>query len=188
MSNLPTEAQPLQFTFANAHPLSALIIDQEPWFVAKEVASFLGYNLASDMTRMLDDDETDMHLVHTRSENGVEQNREVTIISESGLYACILRSKRPEAKTFRRWVTREVLPNIRKQGSYGAVSMKQSERIATRKLIIALASQMGTAKNQFAQHVLQTQIQDLVREIGGTLPDFGLIGAKAQFALQEAQA
>jgi hypothetical protein len=70
------------------------------------------------MVRMLDDDEAAPHNVGVRSENGVEQDREMTIISESGLYACILKSRRPEAKAFRKWVTGEVLPTLRKTGRY----------------------------------------------------------------------
>lgn len=72
------------------------------------------------MTRMLDEDEKGTHNLRIRSESGVEQDREMTIISESGLYACILKSRRAEAQTFRKWVTAEVLPTIRKTGKYEA--------------------------------------------------------------------
>lgn len=71
------------------------------------------------MTRMLDDDEAAPHIVGIRSQTGAVQNREVTIISESGLYACILKSRRPDAQRFRKWVTAEVLPAIRQTGHYG---------------------------------------------------------------------
>lgn len=90
----------------------------EPWFVATDVAGILGYRDASNMTRMLEEDEADTHIVSTSSESGCTQDREVTVISESGLYACILKSRRPEAKRFRKWVTSEVLPSIRKTGGY----------------------------------------------------------------------
>ena len=90
----------------------------DPWFVASDVAEVLGYRNGPDMTRMLDADEAAAHKVRSRSENGVEQDREMTVISESGLYACILKSRRPEAVDFRKWVTSEVLPAIRKTGKY----------------------------------------------------------------------
>lgn len=78
----------------------------------------LGYDHTPHATRLLDDDEADVHKVDSRSVNGVEQAREVSIINESGLYHLVLMSKKPEAKKFRKWVTEEVLPSIRKTGSY----------------------------------------------------------------------
>ena len=90
----------------------------EPWFVASDVARVLGYDHTPHATRLLDDDEADVHKVDSRSVNGVEQAREVSIINESGLYHLVLMSKKPEAKKFRKWVTEEVLPSIRKTGSY----------------------------------------------------------------------
>ena len=80
----------------------------EPLFVASDVANVLGYRDAHNMVRMLDDDEKGTQIVSTPG-----GDQELTIISESGLYACILKSRRPEAKTFRKWVTSEVLPALR---------------------------------------------------------------------------
>lgn len=86
----------------------------EPWWVAKDVADVLGYRMASDMARMLDDDERGTHKMRT-----VSGDQEMTIINESGLYSAILRSEKPEAKAFKKWITAEVLPAIRKTGTYG---------------------------------------------------------------------
>ena len=96
--------------------------DGEPWFVAADISRLLDYRIAGDMTRILDEDEAATHLMRIRSENGVTQDREVTIISESGLYHAILKSRKPEAKVFRRWVTQEVLPSIRKSGVFAVDS------------------------------------------------------------------
>jgi len=90
-----------------------IIKDGCPWFVAKDVADILGYREAKDMARNLDDDEKGAHIVPTL---GGEQ--EVLIINESGLYSAILRSRRKEAKDFRKWITSVVLPSIRKHGGY----------------------------------------------------------------------
>lgn len=108
---------PAIFAF-NAAAVRVFNIENAPWFMASDIASILGYRDAEKMTRMLDDDETDTHQVGIRSENGVTQQREVSIISESGLYNATFKSKRPEAKTFRKWVTSEVLPSIRQHGTY----------------------------------------------------------------------
>ena len=94
--------------------------DGEPWFVAADVARVLEFKDARDACRCLDDDEAAPHIMRCRSENGVEQNREINIINESGLYNLIFRSRKPEAKKFRKWVTAEVLPSIRKTGAYVA--------------------------------------------------------------------
>lgn len=85
----------------------------EPWFVASDLAKILGYRMASDMTRRLDDDEKGTRSVRTPS--GVQQ---MTIITEAGLYVAILGSKVEGAQRFKRWITHEVLPAIRKTGMY----------------------------------------------------------------------
>jgi len=108
----------IPFTF-ETHTVRSLLRDGDPWFVATDVANILGYSHVPHMLRMLDDDEADVHLTDSRSVNGVEQSRNISIINESGLYSVVLKSERPEAKRFKRWVTGEVLPAIRKTGSYG---------------------------------------------------------------------
>lgn len=95
------------------------VIDGEPWFVAKDVCMMLGIQNSRDtLSKVLDDDEAGVATIYTRSSNGVEQNREVGIINESGLYHLIFISRKPEAKAIRRWVTGTVLPSIRRTGSY----------------------------------------------------------------------
>ncbi|WP_333667940.1 Bro-N domain-containing protein [Acinetobacter guillouiae] len=108
------------FTFHNDYNVRIIDINGEFWFVAADVANALDYPSAPQMTRNLDDDEAAMHNLHIRSENGVEQSRPMTIINESGLYSAILKSRKPEAKKFKKWVTSEVLPTIRKTGKYEA--------------------------------------------------------------------
>lgn len=89
-------------------------IDGEPWFVGKDVAKILGYKDTSDAMRRHVDDEDKL----TRCFTDSGQKRELYIINESGLYSVIVSSKLPSAKRFKRWVTSEVLPVIRKTGSY----------------------------------------------------------------------
>ena len=86
--------------------------DGEPWFVARDVCEALELDLASG-ARGLDADEKGLHSVQTPG--GVQ---EVSVISEPGLYSLILRSRKAEAKTFKRWITHEVIPSIRKHGMY----------------------------------------------------------------------
>lgn len=90
----------------------------EPRWIASDVAKILGYRSAPDMTRNLRDRHAGTHIVRSRSANGVEQDREMLVITEAGLYAAVLKSRRPDAEAFQDWVTDEVLPSIRKHGAY----------------------------------------------------------------------
>lgn len=108
----------------------------EPWFVAKDVADILGYGKTEAMTRRMDDDEKDATICSTL---GGEQK--MTVINESGLYNAILGSSKPEAKAFRKWVTSEVLPAIRKDGGYIASRADETpEMIMARALQVAQAT------------------------------------------------
>lgn len=93
-------------------------INNEPYFVGKDVADILGYSNSKDaLSKHVDSD--DKQIIQ-RSQNATLDipNRGLTIINESGLYSLILSSKLPQAKEFKRWVTTEVLPTIRKHGAY----------------------------------------------------------------------
>lgn len=114
--------QIINFTFEN---LQVRIIDQDNnhWFVATDVCNILEIQNTSQALQALDDDEKSTTILCDVSLNGTKQNREVSIINESGLYALILRSRKAMQKgtvqhKFRKWVTSEVLPSIRKTGSY----------------------------------------------------------------------
>lgn len=100
--------------------IRAVMINGEPWFVGKDVAVALGYNDTDQALRNHVDTEDKL----TRKFNGSGQNREMIIINESGLYALIFGSKLPSAKKFKRWVTSEILPALRKTGHYEMPDIK----------------------------------------------------------------
>lgn len=116
-------AQVIPFDF-ETHEVRTLLIDDQPWFVAADVAAALNYRMASDMTRNLDDDEKGTQIVRTPQGKGRHNlptlggEQTLSVINESGLYSAILRSRKAEAKRFKKWVTAEVLPAIRKHGRY----------------------------------------------------------------------
>jgi prophage antirepressor-like protein len=88
----------------------------EPWFVGKDVAEILGYSNTRDaLSKHVDDEDKADVAIHDG-----RQNRNMTVINESGLYSLILSSKLPSAKEFKHWVTAEVIPSIRKTGKYSA--------------------------------------------------------------------
>jgi anti-repressor protein len=101
------------FTFAEAFPLRIIDIGGNPWFIASDVCTALGLGNTSKACERLDDDEK---LVSQLVIAG--QNRDVLLINESGLYNLVLTSNKPQAKPFKKWVTGDVLPSIRKTGGY----------------------------------------------------------------------
>lgn len=97
----------------NSKEIRIITIKGEPWFVAIDLCNLLGISDPSSALRRLDDDEK---LTRTLYWSG--QNRQMTIISESGMYSLVLTSRKEEAKKFKKWITSEVLPSIRKTGKY----------------------------------------------------------------------
>lgn len=105
------------FTY-NDSRVRTIEINGEPWFVLKDVCEILGIENHKDLSKRLDDDEVGrFELPHPQNPL---KTIEMLCVSESGLYNVILRSDKSEAKPFRKWVTAEVLPSIRKTGAYGA--------------------------------------------------------------------
>jgi len=102
------------FSFGDS-PVRVITIGGEPWFVAADVCAILGQPNVAQVVSRLDDDEKGIHTVDTLG--GAQQ---ASAVSESGLYSLVLTSRKPEAKRFKKWVTAEVLPSIRKTGQYGS--------------------------------------------------------------------
>ena len=118
--------------------------DGVPYWVAKDVCNILGYaNHIDAIAKMLDDDERDLQILDTSS-----GKRNMTVISESGLYSLIFRSTKPQAKEFRKWVTGTMLPQIRKNGSHSPEPAKLTKSIMySAKMIFEAA---GIKDNQLA--------------------------------------
>ena len=117
------------FKFKNSS-IRTVAIGGEPWFVGKDVAEVLGYSNTRKAVQDHVDSEDKMDGVTIRDSLGRDQN--VVAINESGLYSLILSSKLPTAKEFKRWVTSEVLPSIRKNGGYiaGQEQLSETELLA----------------------------------------------------------
>ncbi|PCS00324.1 phage antirepressor [Lactococcus fujiensis] len=98
------------FNFNNL-PVRTVLIENDPWFVAKDVADILEYSETAQMTRRLDKEDS-------MSVKLTGMNMKSTIINESGLYEAIIGSKKKDARQFKRWITHDVLPTIRKHGAY----------------------------------------------------------------------
>lgn len=108
---------PVEFNFVS-NTLRVVMRDGEPWFVAADVCAALSIGNTTGALRRLDDDEQALDSIE-----GIQSgpgNPNVNVVNESGLYSLILGSRKPEAKKFKKWVTSEVLPEIRKTGRYTA--------------------------------------------------------------------
>ena len=130
-----------------------IIKNGEPYFVGKDVASILGYTAERNAIAAHVDEED--KLTHRFSASG--QNREMTIINESGLYSLILSSKLPAAKKFKRWVTSEVLPSIRKTGGY---NVKHDDALQSKRVEIMERNARTRAANLLLKIAERTNIPE----------------------------
>ena len=137
------------------HDVRTVSINGNPWWILKDVCEVLDLTSPHKVAERLDEDEKGRSLIPTL---GGEQ--ELTVVSESGLYNVILRSDKPEARKFKRWVTHDVLPSIRKHGLYAADDLLDDPDLFIRALTelkevrarnTALAVQVGAQERQIAE-------------------------------------
>lgn len=139
--------------------IRTLQINNQPYFVGKDVAIVLGYSNTRDaLSRHVDDEDKNTVVNHDANRG----NPNITVINESGLYSLILSSKLPTAKKFKRWVTSEVLPAIRQNGYY--TSHNNEDIDLTIQNRIAIAKLLATTPNSrlpLVQHILEPVIGDV---------------------------
>lgn len=174
------------FNFEN-HEVRSLLLNNEPWFVGKDVAEALGYSKARNAiaTHIDSEDKKDAPIQGTLG--GVQ---EMTVINESGLYALIFGSKLESAQKFKRWVTSEVLPALRKTGQYQVKELSGQELMA--KALIEAQSVLAAKdkvieemkpKVVFADAVATSHTSILVGELAKILKQNGIdMGQKRLFA------
>jgi prophage antirepressor-like protein len=151
----------------------------EPWFVLKDVCVVLGLGTVSKVADRLDADEKGMNQIHTPG--GMQ---DVTVINESGLYNVILRSDKPEAKPFRKWVTSEVLPSIRKNGGYiaGQEQLTPSELMA--KALLVANKTLAEREARISELTVQNAIMQPKAEYFDELVDRNLLTSFRETAKQ----
>ncbi len=129
--NEPCETMTFQFS-ESSQTIQSTYINEEPWFIANDVCYILGHtNPRKAISNLEKDEKADVTISYTSS-NGVVQKRNVNCINESGLYALIFKSRKNEAKLFRKWITSEVLPSLRKKGYYAMSNKKRNDFIDAR--------------------------------------------------------
>ena len=145
-----------QFDFRGASLRTLTDEAGEPWFVAKDVCDILELTNPAVALQSLDDDEkTNLSNSYVWSESG----RRPLIISEPGLYRLVMRSRKPEAKEFQRWVTHEVLPQIRKTGGYIPTTAADDDMTILAKAVMIGQRTMEAQKQKIAEQ--QTRIVEL---------------------------
>ena len=168
---MPDQTSVVSFNFAT-QSVRIVMRNDDPWFVATDVCAALCCN--TEQTRRLDDDEKGLHSMQTPG-----GNQEVTIINESGLYSLILTSRKPEAKKFKKWVTSEVLPSIRKTGSY-SLAPTTAIIAAQPPMHLALNRAMRTmgrhGNDAFIRLMAYEEIQIICGYLGLKCPPAHLIG------------
>lgn len=143
LANIDEEKTVTTFQNEDFGTIRTLVIDGEPWFVAKDVCDILGVNNPRQATSRLEKFEKNTVSLN----DGNKGNPNMTIISESGFYALVLSSRKAVAKPFRIWVTSEVLPSIRKTGKYQAPGHKMDglvSNIGEQKIIYVMLNNIET--------------------------------------------
>ena len=157
-----------------------MVINGEPWFVGKDVASVLGYK--SPSVAICENVDSEDKTTFVISESGSKYKSKTTFINESGLYPLILSSKLPQAKEFKRWVTNEVLPQIRKTGGYIPLNdCEDTGEIMARALMIAQRTieqkdallEMQKPKVRFAEAVTGSDGSILIGELAKLITQNG---------------
>ena len=137
------------------------IVSGEYWFVAKDICEVLEIQKPENAYARLDDDEKGTHSIGT-----LGGNQEMTVVSESGLYSLVLTSRKPQAKEFKRWLTHEVIPSIRKTGQY---SINQQPVLPSRVVARETAEEISKIQDllshdnpRLAQFLIDHAISDIM--------------------------
>lgn len=144
-----------QFDFRGASLRTLTDEEGEPWFVLKDCMSILDLGNPTETVKMFDDDEFST----TEVIDSIGRRQQAYIISEPGLYRLVMRSRKPEAKEFQRWVTHEVLPQIRKTGGYIPTTAADDDMTILAKAVMIGQRTMEAQKQKIAEQ--QTRIVEL---------------------------
>lgn len=171
----------LQAFMYDSHQVRTVVIDERPWFVAKDVCEVLELTNSRMAIERLDEDEKGVSSIDTP---GGRQSLQV--VNESGLYSLVLGSRKPEAKQFKRWITHEVIPSIRKHGAYMSPQTIE-QTLSNPDFIIGLATKLKEEQAKTAalqQKIVTDKPKVLFAESLETSPDCILIANLAKLLKQ----
>lgn len=171
MENLPINFDKFVSPFGGS--VRVIMIDGEPWFFAKDICDCLDLGNVGQTVNCLDEDERktlDSNIIN--NDVGSNGGRAPLIVSETGMYSLVLKSRKPEAKKFKRWITHEVLPSLRKTGMYGGPRTLQESLRAYADLLdvneqnrrLALETQAKVAELAYGIIVTEAQRDKAIKE------------------------
>lgn len=170
--------------------IRSAMIDGQPWFVATDIARVLDYSRERDMHRILDSDEKGAHIVRTPG-----GDQEMTVINQSGLYHAILKSRKPEARRFRKWVTAELLPELNRTGSYSLIGQGERLRLESEKLrmkrrdsAIKLLDRIGKEHRAEVREALHAVLEQDFQAMGIDTPSLEAIGCRVDASQPQLEA
>lgn len=146
-------------------------LNGEPWFVLKDVCAVLGISHITDTAKRMDEDEVGQ----TEVIDSIGRSQSTYVINESGLYNVILRSDKPEAKPFRKWVTSEVLPSIRKNGGYIAGQEQLTPQELMAKALLVANKTLAEREARISELTVQNNIMAPKAEYFDELVDRNLL-------------
>lgn len=171
---------PIAFAFEEAHNVRVVLESNEPLFNANDVCAVLDH---SNPRKAIDDlcdpdDVTKRDVI-----DSLGRTQEANFITEAGVYSLIFGSRKAEAKAFKRWVTRELLPQIRRAGYYGTLELK--ERIALGNQMLGIVDRLvKSGGDSFVRRALMDRLREVCLLLGQSTPDVALLGKDAtQMAL-----
>jgi anti-repressor protein len=164
-----------QFDFKGAALRTLTDENGEPWFVLKDCMSILDLGNPTETVKMFDDDEFST----TEVIDSIGRRQQAYIISEPGLYRLVMRSRKPEAKEFQRWVTHEVLPSIRKHGAY-MTQQTLDKALTSPDFLIQLATKLKEEQEKVKELEPKARFADAVAASDGTC----LVGELAKMLRQ----
>lgn len=164
-----------QFDFKGAALRTLTDENGEPWFVLKDCMSILDLGNPTETVKMFDDDEFST----TEVIDSIGRRQQAYIISEPGLYRLVMRSRKPEAKEFQRWVTHEVLPSIRKHGAY-MTQQTLDKALTSPDFLIQLATKLKEEQEKVRELEPKARFADAVAASDGTC----LVGELAKMLRQ----
>lgn len=171
---------PIAFAFEEAHNVRVVLESNEPLFNTNDVCEVLGFANARDAiaTHVEEDDVAKRDVI-----DSLGRTQEANFITEAGVYSLIFGSQKTEAKAFKRWVTRELLPQLRRAGYYGTLELK--ERIALGNQMLGIVDRLvKSGGDSFVRRALMDRLREVCLLLGQSTPDVALLGKDAtQMAL-----
>jgi prophage antirepressor-like protein len=158
--------------FENQGSIRSVIVEGEPWFVAKDVCDILDLKNSRQAVSRLDDDEKDGVIFN----DSINRRQKTIVINESGLYSLIFTSTKPEAKYFRKWVTSEVLPSLRRKGTYSLNKVSPSIRLKTYPEISNLIAELRSETDKEIWDFKYSLLDNMCADMGIDTPSFTRLG------------